>query len=79
MARRKASDLRFTVDGSDKSYADVGSAISLSVTLACRAMSAGEERTFYVRDSITGETKGYSESIEDGGKIVVHTRGRSRT
>jgi hypothetical protein len=42
-------------------------------------MSAGVERTFYVRDSITGDTKGYSEVIEDGGRFVVQTRGISRT
>jgi hypothetical protein len=79
VARRKTTDLRYTVDGSDKSYADVGSAISLSLTLACRAMSAGEERTFYVRDSITGDTKGYSEVVEDGSRFVVRIRGISRT
>jgi hypothetical protein len=79
MARRKGTDLRYTVDGSDKSYAEVGQALSLSVTLAARAMSAGVERTFYVRDSITGDTKGYSEVIEDGGRFVVQTRGISRT
>ena len=74
MARRKGTDLRYTVDGSDKSYADVGPAVSTSVTLAARAMSAGVERTFYVRDSITGDTKGYSECFQDGDRFVVQTR-----
>jgi hypothetical protein len=74
VARRKSSDLRYTVDGSDKSYAEVGQALSHSVTLACRAMSAGVERTFNVRDAITGDTKGYSETSTADGGIVVTTR-----
>lgn len=76
---RPTKSLRYTVDGSDKSYSDLGPAISLSVTLAARAMTAGLERTFYVRDSISGDTKGYSECVEIGGAFCVTTDdGRNR-
>jgi hypothetical protein len=79
MGRRKLTDLRYSVDGSDKSYPDTGSAISLSITLACRAMRAGLETTVYVRDTITGDIVGFSESVEKDGRMQVLTRGRSRS
>lgn len=79
MARRKQTDLRFTVDGSETSYAEEGQAMSRSLTQALRALSAGEQRTFYFRDAITGDVKGYSEVIERGGRLVVQTRQYSAT
>ena len=72
MARPKA--LRYTVDGSDKSYAEVGPALSLSITLAMRAADEGRSAAFYVRDSIGGKILGFSESqAENGVRPVIIT------
>ena len=73
---RAPKKLRYTVDGSDKSYEAIGPALSLSITLAARDMSDGLLNTYYVRDSITGEPVGYSETVEIGGSICVTTEAR---
>lgn len=74
---RPAKSLRYTVTGPgldpEPSYADVGPAMSRALTAAAKVAhnSKGVEATFYVRDSITGNTLGYSEADADG---IVTTR-----
>lgn len=58
------------VDQPEPSYADFGPALSRSVTAA----SASEvEGTWYVRDSISGVTLGYSEVTLKAGTKVTET------
>ena len=67
----KPKPQRFTVDGVETSYADVGSAMSRSITCAERATEPG---TWYVRDSIGDVICGYSEAYFDKGVHVTRTQ-----
>lgn len=57
---RAPKSLRYTVDGSEKSYTDKGPAISLSITLA---LALPEPGTVYARDAVTDKIVGYTEVI----------------
>ena len=69
---KRAASHRYVVTGPgldpEPSYADVGPAISRALTAACKVatVSKGVEVTFYVRDSISGDLLGYSETDAAG-------------
>lgn len=66
----KAKSLRYIVTGpgisESPSYADIGPAISRTLTAAIEYSKKKIEATFYARDSITDKVLGYSESHKDG-------------
>lgn len=59
------------IEGTPPSYAEVGPAISRTITAAER--STPVEGTWYARDAITGDIVGRTEVIEVGGTLVTAT------